>query len=98
MKTIKKTIDIHAMQPMQQQDLQRLDAIKDKNIDYSDIPELKDDFFKRAKHVSQFRKEKQRITMRLDSDVLEWLKQMGSGYQSRANMILRAAMEHNKPL
>ena len=35
---------------------------------------------------------KQTVQIRLDADVLEWLKQAGSGYQTRANAILRQAM------
>ena len=35
---------------------------------------------------------KQTVQIRLDVDVLEWLKQAGSGYQTRANAILRQAM------
>jgi len=35
---------------------------------------------------------KKTVQIRLDADVLEWLKQAGSGYQTRANSILRQAM------
>lgn len=72
----------------------RFDAIKDDDIDYSDIPELTEEFFKNAVRASEFQKDKTRVTMRLDTDVLNWLKSGGKGYQTRANMILRAAMEH----
>jgi uncharacterized protein (DUF4415 family) len=34
----------------------------------------------------------QQLTVRVDADVLEWLKSQGSGYQSRLNDILRSAM------
>lgn len=37
---------------------------------------------------------KQRLTLRLDADIVAWLKQQGSGYQTRINSILRAAMKH----
>lgn len=36
---------------------------------------------------------KQRITVRLDADVLAWLKAQGPGYQTRLNAILRGCME-----
>ena len=36
---------------------------------------------------------KQQLTIRLDADVLTWLKANGRGYQTRINRILRAAME-----
>lgn len=35
---------------------------------------------------------KKTVQIRLDADILEWLKQAGSGYQTRANAILRQAM------
>jgi uncharacterized protein (DUF4415 family) len=35
---------------------------------------------------------KKTVQIRLDADVLEWLKQAGPGYQTRANTILRQAM------
>jgi uncharacterized protein (DUF4415 family) len=40
---------------------------------------------------------KSTITLRLDADVLDWLKQHGRGYQTRINAILRAYMESHPP-
>jgi uncharacterized protein (DUF4415 family) len=60
-------------------------------IDYSDIPPLGDEFFEKAKQA--WPPAKQQLTIRLDSDVLEWLRTHGRGYQTRINRILRAAME-----
>jgi uncharacterized protein (DUF4415 family) len=37
---------------------------------------------------------KQRLTLRLDTDIVSWLKEQGAGYQTRINSILREAMEH----
>ena len=70
---------------------ERLDRMGDEDIDYSDIPELDDEFFARAKQL--WPPAKQQLTIRLDADVLEWLKSSGRGYQTRINRILRAAME-----
>ena len=69
-------------------DLRRVDALRDDDIDYSDIPELDADFFRNARVVLPPRK--QQLTIRLDTDVLAWLKSQGAGYQSRINAILRA--------
>lgn len=66
----------------------RLDAMP---IDYSDIPELGDAFFAKVKEA--WPPAKQQLTIRLDTDVLTWLKAHGRGYQTRINHILRAAME-----
>jgi len=35
---------------------------------------------------------KERITLRIDHDILEWLKKPGPGYQTRLNAILRQYM------
>ena len=39
---------------------------------------------------------KQQVTLRLDTDVLQWLKSQGKGYQSRINTLLRAYMEAHR--
>jgi uncharacterized protein (DUF4415 family) len=66
--------------------------LKETPIDYSDIPELTDDFFKNAK-IANWPPTKAQLTIRLDADVLAWLKSNGRGYQTRINRILRVAME-----
>jgi uncharacterized protein (DUF4415 family) len=63
----------------------------DEKIDYSDIPPLDDEFF--AKATQAWPPAKQQLTIRLDADVLQWLKSNGRGYQTRINRILRAAMD-----
>jgi uncharacterized protein (DUF4415 family) len=74
-----------------QSDLARIDRMKDADIDYSDIPPLGDEFFTKA--TVAWPPSKQQLTIRLDTDVLKWLKAHGRGYQTRINHILRAAME-----
>ncbi len=69
-------------------DLKRLDAMKDEGIDYSEIPELDGEWFKTARVVVP--PGKKQVTVRLDTDVLAWLKGQGRGYQTRINSILRA--------
>ena len=70
----------------------RLDATP---IDYSDIPPLGDEFFTKA--TAAWPPAKHQLTIRLDEDVLNWLKANGRGYQTRINLILRAAMESKTP-
>lgn len=72
-------------------DLAKIDALKDDEIDYSDIPALGDEFFEKIS--VPFPPPKTQLTIRLDADVLDWLKTQGRGYQTRINRILRAAME-----
>jgi uncharacterized protein (DUF4415 family) len=69
--------------------------MKDAEIDYSDIPPLDRSFFNKATEV--WPPAKQQLTIRLDADVLAWLKAHGRGYQTRINRILRAAMESQPP-
>jgi uncharacterized protein (DUF4415 family) len=70
----------------------RLDAMP---IDYSDIPPLGDEFFVKA--TEAWPPAKRQLTIRLDADVLTWLRANGRGYQTRINRILRAAMESTPP-
>ena len=69
-------------------DLKRLDALKDKDIDYSDSPALDDSFFERV--TVELPRSKDSITLRIDHDVLEWFKQEGKGYQTKINAVLSA--------
>ncbi|MCU7813834.1 MAG: BrnA antitoxin family protein [Candidatus Thiodiazotropha sp. (ex Lucinoma kastoroae)] len=71
-------------------DWKRLDAMKDEDIDLSDISELSDEFFK---NTDLRLPEKRSVTIRLDADVLEWFKKQGKGYQTRINKLLRSYME-----
>lgn len=72
-------------------DLARLDRMKDADIDYSEIPRLGKEFLKKA--AVPWPPPKRQLTIRLDTDVLAWLRAAGRGYQTRINRILRAAME-----
>jgi uncharacterized protein (DUF4415 family) len=64
----------------------------DAQIDTSDIPPLTEEFFRRAIRNPFYRPVKQSTTVRIDADVLAWLKSLGPGYQTRINALLRAAM------
>jgi uncharacterized protein (DUF4415 family) len=71
-------------------DWKRLTNMGDKDIDTSDIPELDEEFFRKADlRVPP----KQPVTLRLDADVLIWFKSQGQGYQTRINKLLRSYME-----
>jgi uncharacterized protein (DUF4415 family) len=71
-------------------DWKRLRTMRDVEIDYSDIPRLGKSFWKGAKLVLP--EPKDRLTIRIDHDVVEWLKRQGGGYQTRINVILRSYM------
>jgi uncharacterized DUF497 family protein/uncharacterized protein (DUF4415 family) len=67
-------------------------AIPDEQIDTSDIPELTDEQLSNAVRGEMYRPVKKPVTMRLDADVIHWLKSQGPGYQTKANRLLRAEM------
>lgn len=76
-------------------DWRRVDALQDREIDLSESPEITPELFARAmvrrglKPVPR----KTQLTMRLDSDVLNWFRRQGKGYQTRINAVLKAYME-----
>ncbi len=76
-------------------DWERVDKIRDCEIDFSDNPEVSPERFAKAiarkglKPISR----KTQITLRIDEDVLTWFKEQGPGYQSRINSLLKAYKE-----
>jgi uncharacterized protein (DUF4415 family) len=67
--------------------------IKDVDIDFSDIPELTDEWFAHAVRGKFYRPVKEIVSIRLDKDVLAFYRSQGAGYQTRINDTLRAAMQ-----
>ena len=78
-----------------QTDWGRVDKLRDKDIDFSDSPEVTPEMFAKAvlrkglKPVSK----KTQVTLRIDDDVLTWFKNQGKGYQTRINSLLKAYKE-----
>ena len=75
----------------QKEDLARLRAMPDEEIDMSDAPEILD--WSNAKRGMFYRPVKRQITLRVDADVVEWFKEHagenGRGYQTAMNRALR---------
>jgi uncharacterized protein (DUF4415 family) len=74
--------------------LEELQNIPDSAIDTSDIPELDDNFWRSAKMITPIAKKA--VSIRLDSDILEWFKSQGKGYQSTINSVLRTYVNHQQ--
>lgn len=74
-----------------QPEIAAIAAKPDAEIDLSEMPEVLD--WSGAEIGKFFRPAKKPVTLRLDGDVIEWLKSFGPGYQTRANGLLRHAME-----
>ena len=70
--------------------IQALLALPDDQIDLTDIPETRD--WSGVVVGKYYRPIKRPLTIRLDADVLAWVKKGGPGYQTRINRILREAM------
>lgn len=81
-----------------QTDWKRIDAMTDEDIDLSDIPEITPEMFARAVHMRNFKviPRKKQLTLRVDSDVVDWYKKQGPGYQTRINSLLRAYMKEHQ--
>jgi uncharacterized protein (DUF4415 family) len=81
--------------PLSAKAKKQLDAIAtmpDEMIDYSDIPPLDEDFWKNAIRNPYYKPVKKQLTVRLDADLIAWLRSAGKGYQTRLNSILRQEM------
>lgn len=77
-------------------DSKRLDAMTDAEIDFSDIPEVTPRMFAKGVVRRGLRPiTKRQLTLRLDSDVIEWYRAQGTGYQTKMNALLRAYMEEH---
>ena len=78
-----------------QSDWARVDGMNDADIDYSEIAELDDKFWKKAQLILPENKVK--VTMRLDPEVLNWFKIQGKGYQTKINAVLKSYIQaHSK--
>jgi uncharacterized protein (DUF4415 family) len=91
-KTVRKRLVDSPMTPARKRKLAKLAERTDSEIDYSDIPPLTEKFWQNAVRNPFYRPVKKQITLRLDADVIAWLREHGKGYQTRANALLRAAM------
>jgi uncharacterized protein (DUF4415 family) len=80
-----------------QTDFARLEKMQDKEIDLSDAPEITPEMFAKAVVRRGLKRQtKRQLTLRLDSDVLDWFKRQGRGYQTRINLLLRAYMKEHQ--
>jgi uncharacterized protein (DUF4415 family) len=77
----------------QKRRLAKLAQKPDSEIDYSDIPRLTEKFWQNAMPNPFYRPVKKQVTLRIDADILAWLRQeRQQGYQSRLNALLRQIM------
>lgn len=95
-----REVRVPAGRPLSEQHRRELEALADRpdsEIDFSDIPEWTEEDFARAVQGKFYRPIKTQLTVRIDNDVLTWLRAKGKGYQTRINTILRRAMLKELP-
>lgn len=77
----------------------KLVEMSDEDIDFSDIPELDEEFFKNAKLVKR-RPNTEAISIRVDTETLAWFRTTAQnnseirGYQTLINDVLRTYVTH----
>lgn len=94
-KTVRYEVDLNNLPPLtdqQKAELETLSEAPDRDIDGTDSPPLDEAFWTQAVRNPFYKPTKTSMTVRLDSDVLAWLKSQGKDYQVRINAILREAM------
>jgi len=91
-KVVRKTLAESLMTPVRKRRLARVAACPDSKIDLSAIFRLRESFWENAVRNPFYRPVKQQLTVRLDADVVAWLRDQGKGYQTRLNRVLREAM------
>ena len=94
-KLVRKTLADNPMSPGRKRKLTQLAAQPDSEIDFSEIPPLKQSFWENAVRNPFYRPIKQQLTLRLDADVVAWLRRHGKGYSTNLNRMLREAMRAN---
>jgi uncharacterized protein (DUF4415 family) len=78
----------------QKRQIAAIAAKTDADIDLSEMPEVLD--WSGAEIGKFHRPAKKPVTIRLDTDIVAWLKSYGSGYQTKVNLLLRHAMQASR--
>jgi uncharacterized protein (DUF4415 family) len=91
-KNVRRVVGSKPLTARQLKELAAAASKPDSQIDYSDMPRLPESFWRNAVRNPFYRPVKWQLTVRLDADVIAWLRQRGKGYQTRINRLLRQAM------
>ena len=92
-KLVHRTLADRPMTSARRRRLARVAAQPDAEIDFSEIPPLTEKFWKNAVRNPFRRPAQKQLTVRLDTDVVAWLRREGEHYQSKLNGLLRKAMQ-----
>jgi uncharacterized protein (DUF4415 family) len=88
-------VNISKLTAEKRKKLKNLAVRPDREIDFSDIPEIQE-LPSDAVIGKFYRPKKESVTIRIDSDVLAWLRASGAGYQTRINQYLRRLMRQSR--
>jgi len=91
--TTKRTFNPKKPPPLSEEQKRRLAAaavISDEKIDYSDAPFLPDAVWEK---VGKIPPTKTQITLRIDTDIVDFFRHTGKRYQTRINAVLRGYVE-----
>jgi uncharacterized protein (DUF4415 family) len=92
-KIVRKTLAECRETAQSREELLALAERPDSEIDFSEMPELTEKFWQNAVRNPWYKPVKKQVTLRIDADILAWLRQQGAeGYQSRLNALLRQVM------
>jgi uncharacterized protein (DUF4415 family) len=92
-KTVRFTLDPANPPKLSEETKARLVALKDEDIDFSDIPRVPADAEWTRPGIPFSTENKQQVTLRLDADVLSYFRDSGTRYQTRINQVLRTYMQ-----
>jgi len=73
----------------------RVDALTEEELEAS-IDHEDEGEFDWTNVMTEIPGPKQQLTVRFDSDIIEWFKSQGAGYQTRMNAVLRSYVEARK--
>ena len=78
----------------QKVELEALEAIPDDQIDYSDIPEMTDEEWSKARRGMPYQPDWQDITLRLDQNIIDWFEEHAENPEKAHQDINQALTEH----
>lgn len=90
---VRRKVDLGRPHKLSKEAVVRFDAMQDKDIDYSDIPDTTE-FWRKIEPMMP--EPKAQITLRVDKDVLDFFKRQGRRYQTRMHAVLKAYVEAHK--
>jgi len=81
--------------PISEETLLELAALKDRPIDYSDIPKITHEEFEKGRQIAAEMRKKQMFSLRLQTSAIDWWKQnVGTGYTGVMARLLEKATKH----